>query len=419
MAAKFYSFIVFWGIVSILLDCYIYIALKQVLSGNLLAKKIVLFTYLSFAAINFLIIASGFFVDINTINKGFRNAIMMYFVGFLLFKFLFSFFLFVGDAIRLGQWIVGRFFTNNQDSIHPFSISRFKFFTLITASLSLIPSAALVYGAVFNPYNYRFKRTTITFDNLPEAFENSKWIHISDIHSGSFTQKQPLIDVVNKINEERADGIFFTGDLVNTYASEVEPYIDIFKELKATHGVFSSLGNHDYGDYSFWKTKEAKVENFNKLIENHALMGWKLLKNEHAIIEKNNQKIGIVGVENWSSHLRFPKHGDMEKSKMGMPEVPFKILMSHDPSHWEAQILKNHNDIDLMLSGHTHGFQFGIEIPGFIKWSPSQYIYKQWAGLYNQGKQYLYVNRGFGFLGYPGRVGILPEITVLTLTNKS
>ncbi len=418
MAPKFFTFILFWAVVSLLLDAYVFIALRQVLPINSISKKFILTFYLVLAIIAILLLVSGFFIDINTINKSLRNAMMMYFVAFILFKLLFSFFLFIDDALRVCRWITARFFTYKSDTLQPFNISRFKFFTLMGGALSLIPSLALVYGAIFNPYNYRFRRVSVVFDNLPPSFHNSKWIQLSDIHSGSFTQTKPLIDVVEKINEEKAEGIFFTGDLVNTYATEITPYIDIFKNLKATQGVYSVLGNHDYGDYSFWKSSEAKQENFQLLLDNQAAMGWKLLKNEHAIIEKNNEKIAILGCENWSNHLRFPKHGDVQKTKANMPEVPFKILLSHDPSHWEAQITTAHTDIDMTLSGHTHGFQFGIEIPGFIKWSPSQYAYKQWAGIYQKGKQYLYVNRGFGFLGYPGRVGILPEVTVFTLKRS-
>jgi predicted MPP superfamily phosphohydrolase len=215
---------------------------------------------------------------------------------------------------------------------------------------------------------------------------------------------------------EKPDVIFFTGDLVNDKSSEAEPHINIWKKLSAPLGIFSILGNHDYGDYVQWDSPALKTENLNRLKQIHAEMGWDLLLNEHRILERNGAKIGLLGVENWGGALRFPRKGDVPKAKEGMPEVPVKILLSHDPSHWNAQITNDHQDIDLTFSGHTHGFQFGIEIPGF-KWSPSQFVYPQWAGLYSEGKQHIYVNRGLGFLGYLGRVGIKPEITVVELSK--
>jgi predicted MPP superfamily phosphohydrolase len=219
---------------------------------------------------------------------------------------------------------------------------------------------------------------------------------------------------VSMIMEEKPDVIFFTGDLVNDRSSEAERFIEIWKNLSAPLGVFSILGNHDYGDYVVWDTEEEKAANLTRLCEIHKEMGWDLMRNEHRILEKDGQQIGLLGVENWGGALRFPKKGDIPKAKAGMPEVPVKLLLSHDPSHWEAQVRPDHKDIDMTFSGHTHGFQFGIEIPGF-KWSPSQYVYRQWAGLYSEDHQHIYVNRGLGFLGYLGRVGIKPEITVIEL----
>jgi predicted MPP superfamily phosphohydrolase len=215
---------------------------------------------------------------------------------------------------------------------------------------------------------------------------------------------------------EKADLILFTGDLVNDRSVEMEEYMDIFKQIKAPMGVYSTLGNHDYGDYASWPfngiSKQQNLENLKKV---HAALGWKLLMNEHVVLEIDDQQIALLGIENWSAKARFPKYGKMNEAYAGTEKYPFKILMSHDPSHWDAQVRPQYPDVDLTLSGHTHGMQFGIDIPGF-KWSPVQYIYKQWAGLYEEGKQKLYVNRGYGFIGYPGRVGILPEITVIELT---
>ncbi len=215
--------------------------------------------------------------------------------------------------------------------------------------------------------------------------------------------------------QEKPDLILFTGDLVNDRASEMENYADVFSRLKAPLGVFSTLGNHDYGDYVQWESGAAKTANLESLKRVHASMGWRLLMNEHVVLEKNNEQIALLGIENWSAKGRFPKYGKMDLAYPGTEKYPFKILMSHDPSHWDAEVQPKYGDIDLMLAGHTHGMQFGVEIPGF-KWSPVQYVYKEWAGLYETGKQKLYVNRGFGFIGYPGRVGILPEITLIELT---
>jgi uncharacterized protein len=236
-------------------------------------------------------------------------------------------------------------------------------------------------------------------------------LQISDIHSGSFTDKKAVEHGIERALKLSPDIILFTGDLVNNTADEMADYMDTFSRLKAPMGVFSVLGNHDYGDYVEWPTHEAKKENLEKLKNIHGQLGWRLLMNEHVVIDKHDAQIAIIGVENWSAKKRFPKYGDLSKAYHGSQEIPFKILMSHDPSHWEAEVLPIYKDIDLMLSGHTHGMQFGVEIPWF-KWSPVQYVYKQWAGLYEDQHQKLYVNRGFGFLGYPGRVGILPEITL-------
>lgn len=255
----------------------------------------------------------------------------------------------------------------------------------------------------------------MTFSNLPSGFKGVKIVHISDIHSGSFTDKNAVIKGVSKILKENPDLILFTGDLVNDKAAEMEMYIDVFNKLRAPLGVYSTLGNHDYGDYVRWDSPELKATNMVKLKEVHAALGWRLLMNEHMVLERNGDQIALLGIENWSAKGRFPKYGKMDRAYSGSEKIPFKILLSHDPSHWDAQVRITYPDVDLMLAGHTHGMQFGIEVPGF-KWSPVQFMYKQWAGLYEEGKQKLYVNRGYGFIGYPGRVGILPEITVIELT---
>ena len=277
----------------------------------------------------------------------------------------------------------------------------------------------LLYG-LSNKYNYHVRKIRLTFKNLPESFKGLKIVQISDVHSGSFTDKQAVMRGIELIGAQQPDLIVFTGDLVNDRAEEMNDYISIFSQMKAPFGVYSTLGNHDYGDYYPWpdydanRQSELKKANLERLKGMHAEMGWKLLMNEHAVLERNGEKIALLGVENWSMNPRFPRKGDLAAAYAGSADIPFKILLSHDPTHWDGQVRKDYQDIDLMLAGHTHGMQFGVEIP-FLKWSPAQYIYKQWAGLYQDGKQRLYVNRGYGFLGYPGRVGIMPEITVIEL----
>ena len=243
-----------------------------------------------------------------------------------------------------------------------------------------------------------------------------KIVQISDVHAGSFTYKEPVRNAIDLINNEQADLVFFTGDLVNNTADEMDPYMDVFDKIRAKFGVFSVLGNHDYGDYVRWGSREERDANLERLKEVHKELGWNLLINEHRLIPIKGATVGVIGVENYSAKARFPKYGDLAAAYQGC-EASLKLLLSHDPSHWEDQVIKDYKDIDITFSGHTHGMQFGIEIPGWIKWSPIKYMYKQWAGLYSQDKQFLYVNRGLGFLGYPGRVGILPEITVLELAK--
>ncbi len=265
-----------------------------------------------------------------------------------------------------------------------------------------------------NKYNYQLRKIRLSFNNLPKAFKGLKIVQISDIHSGSFNDKAAVERGVDMVLKANPDLILFTGDLINDRATEMHDYMDVFSRIKAPMGVYSILGNHDYGDYVSWPNSQAKRENLEHLKQVHAQLDWRLLLDEHVVLEKNNEQIALLGIQNWSAFGRFPKYGSMEKAYPGTEKYPFKILMSHDPSHWDAEVRVKYPDIDLMLSGHTHGMQFGVENP-YFKWSPVQWFYKEWAGLYEAGKQKLYVNRGYGFIGYPGRVGILPEITLIEL----
>lgn len=340
-------------------------------------------------------------------------------VGFYFAKLLVSFFLVLDDIRRMIQWIAGRLLASRRlasrrtPEVPAEGISRSVFMSWLGLGVGGGIYTALCYG-LSNKYRYRVRRVKLAFEKLPPAFKGLKIVQISDIHTGSLKNPDAVRRGAEMVLAEKADIILFTGDLVNDLALEVGEYQAIFSCLTAPMGVYSTLGNHDYGDYSWWENAESKKANLDHLKRIHGEMGWRLLMNEHVVLERNGEKIALLGIENWSAKSRFPKYGKLDEAYAGAQQYPFKILMSHDPSHWDAEVRKDYPDIDLTLSGHTHGMQFGLEVPGF-KWSPVQYIYKEWAGLYEEGAQKLYVNRGFGFIGYPGRVGIMPEITVIEL----
>ncbi len=291
-------------------------------------------------------------------------------------------------------------------------MTRSEFLSKTGLVMAGLPFVTMNYGLISNNvYDYQIKRKTIYLPNLPKSFDGMKMGQISDVHSGSFYDKVAVQGGVDLLNAEKCDLVFFTGDLVNDKTSEMREYTNIFEKIKAPLGVYSILGNHDYGDYVQWPSAKAKQKNLEDLYEVHKNLGWDLLLNENRKLKLGGEEISIIGVENWGSSLRFPRKGDIEKAKQGTDESPVKLLLSHDPSHWRAQILKDHKDIDMMFAGHTHGMQFGVEF-GDFKWSPVQYVYPEWSGLYESNAQKLYVNVGYGFLGYPGRIGILPEITI-------
>ena len=295
--------------------------------------------------------------------------------------------------------------------------SRRKFVSTLGWGLAAIPFASILYSIFKGKYNYKVWKYTLYFDNLPKAFDGYRITQISDIHCGSFDNYEKIRYGVELINSQKSDVILFTGDLVNNLANEVHNWKSLFATLQAPDGVFSIMGNHDYGDYSSWETSEAKQQNLEHLFQLQKQMGWQLLLNEHCYLERNGEKIALIGVENWG-HGRFSKYGDLNKAMEGVNTEDFKILMSHDPTHWQEVVLPENKDIQLTLSGHTHGMQCGIEIPGWLKWSPSQYIYKYWGGMYEEGGKYLNVNRGFGYHAFPGRLGVWPEITVIELKTK-
>ena len=319
------------------------------------------------------------------------------------------------DVTRLGRWAV-RGLASGAGGHAGEPISRSVFVSRLALGLGAVPLVALVWGMVKGKTDYQVRRLTLRYPNLPPEFDGFKVLQISDLHTGSFDGNlEPLRRAVALINAQQADLVVMTGDLVNNVATEVEPHIAELAAIRSKDGlpIFSILGNHDYGDYVQWPNREAKAANLQRLVANHAKIGWKLLLDEAHTIRRGAAELAVLGVQNWSSHPSFPKHGNLARAHAGSGQAPFKLLLSHDPSHWLAQVV-NYPDIDLMLAGHTHGMQFGVNLP-HLKWSPVQYSYPQWAGLYTQGRQQLYVNVGLGYLGFPGRVGFLPEITLLEL----
>lgn len=346
------------------------------------------------------------------IAKPVMNFGLVFFMAFFFLKVMMASFMAIDDLKRLLFWITSQFYSNTEaPALVENGMTRSVFLRRIGLILGGTMFGLFFYG-MSNRHKYRVKKIPLRFSNLPPAFNGLKVVQISDIHSGSFTNKAGVQRGINMINELKPDLVLFTGDLVNNKSSEMLGYINIFKQISASIGVYSIFGNHDYGDYHQWKTAEEKVANLEELKRIHKALGWRLLLDENVDIKKGAETISLIGVENISSS--FHSYGSLPKAYQGAENAPFKILMSHDPSHWDKEVVTDFKDIDLTLSGHTHGFQFGIEIP-WLKWSPAKFIYKQWAGLYQKENQYIYVNRGFGFLGYPGRVGILPEITLLEL----
>ncbi len=349
------------------------------------------------------------------------TPIKSYAFGFMLTvfipKLLIILLLFSEDIFRIPQALY-RYFTVSNATEVSYMPNRRKFLSTIALGLAALPFGALLFGMIKGKYNYKVLKYTLEFDDLPAAFDGYRITQISDIHSGSFDNKEKIEYAVNLINEQHSDTILFTGDLVNNLASEMLPWKSTFGKLAAKDGVYSVLGNHDYGDYVDWDSEEAKHDNLEDLKAIQKEMGFDLMLNETRFVEKNGERIALVGVENWGKG-GFKKAGDLKKATQNVNANDFKILMSHDPSHWEAEVIDDEYHYHLTLSGHTHGMQFGIEIPGWIKWSPVKWRYKQWAGIYKQKGQYINVNRGFGYLAYPGRVGIWPEITVIELKKKS
>lgn len=407
------------SILLLIIDIYIYKAVKSV-SWKWKKNK-----YLSFAYIwwgySFLLILGVFISIFFNIKFMLRSVILVVFFLTFVSKIFILPFLFADDIRRGIIWIKRKLKTNKPVlsegiPVADNSIPRSEFLIKAGTLIAALPLASLTYGVVSSAYDYRVKKRTLYFSNLPKAFDGITIGQISDIHSGSFYDKKAVLGGIEMILKEKPEMIFFTGDLVNNVASEMRDYQDIFAKLNAPLGVYSVLGNHDYGDYFYGKeSSPAKIKNLADVKITHKNMGWDLLLNENRRIKVDGEEIAVLGIENWGAG-RFAKYGQMEKAVINTDDVPVKLLLSHDPSHWRSQVIPEYPQIDAMFSGHTHGMQFGI-VTEKSRWSPSQYVYKEWAGHYQEGQQQLYVNVGYGFLGYPGRVGVLPEITIFELRS--
>ncbi|MBX7125979.1 MAG: metallophosphoesterase [Cyclobacteriaceae bacterium] len=406
--------VLFFAVVFLLIDYYVFQAVL-VISRDWSSpwKNLVRYGYWVPTVLSMAALAWWAFDNPYRYSASFRNWVLTLLITTYFSKLFAVLILFVDD-VRRGVLTAWSHIRPTPQDLPGTPISRSDFLSKTALVAAGLPLGAFAYGIISGAHDYHVKRQTVYLPNLPKSFDGITIGQVSDIHSGSFWNKTAVKGGVEMFLAEKPDVIFFTGDLVNNETSEVNNYLPVFEKLRAPLGVFSTTGNHDYGDYRSWNTKADKARNFQDLINAHKQMGFRILMNEHEFLEESGDKLAVIGIENWGAIARFPKYGKLDRAHNGTGEAAVKLLLSHDPSHWDAQVRTEYPDIDVMFAGHTHGFQFGVEIGGF-KWSPSQYIYKQWAGLYQKGRQYLYVNRGFGYLAYPGRVGIPPELTLLTL----
>ena len=387
------------------LEFYIYQAFKTLTNNN----------YLRIAYWAITILVYFFFIyEILNFKKTDRDhsriqLIASIFMIFMLPKLFVAFFLIIEDLGRGAQFFVQSFGTGENHLP-----DRRKFLSILGVGTAALLSGLFLDGIIFGKYRHTIRKVKLKIKGLPNSFKGYKIIQISDVHAGSFLHPEKLQQAIDLINEQKPDLVLFTGDMVNNYASEFEPFVALFKSITAKDGKFSILGNHDYGDYGAWESTAKKAKNLPDLINLQKQAGFEMLRNEHRIIEQGGEKLYLLGVENWGEKP-FPQYGDLDKAAKGIPPEAAKILMSHDPTHFDYIVKKHPSKVQLTLSGHTHGMQFGLDLKN-IRWSPAQYRYKKWADLYESNDQYLYVNRGFGVIGYPGRVGIDPEITLFELS---
>lgn len=391
-------------------DVYAYQAFRQVFAteGSWLRKWFP-FLYWGLSALLWVLFLGGLFYGEQNLNKAFRNIGGTLFMGVYMGKLFASVFFLIEDLTRLFRWLGSKFFIAKDAATFP---ERAEFLVQSALVVAAIPVTTMSFGILSGAHDYQVRKVKLKLDRLPSGFRGLKIVQISDVHAGSFWNKKAVIGGVELIMAQKADMVFFTGDLVNNVADEMKGWTSVFDKVKAPLGVYSVLGNHDYGDYVRWNNLEDKSKNLSNLKEIHREMGWNLLNNSNKTIKVGNDMLHVVGVENYGVRGHFAKYGKLDEALNGLEHGTVKLLLSHDPSHWQAQVTSA--DVDVMFAGHTHGMQFGIET-AFFKWSPVQYMYPQWAGLYKEENSQLYVNRGFGYIGYPGRIGILPEITVFEL----
>ena len=408
------------AVLLVLLDVYIFQSVRYVFQhSSATTRRIVTVVYWGISA---LALTSFFYynlADKAEMGRGMRTFLFsLIFVNYFS-KFFGVLFLVIDDLVRGVQWAWAKLQpdspTTGVTHTEGNTISRSDFLVKSSLVATALPAWGMTYGIISGAHDYRVRRITVPLKNLPPSFDGIRIAQLSDIHSGSFYNKTAVQGGVDLLLQEKPDVVFFTGDLVNNQATEIRDYFPIFSQVTAPLGVYSTLGNHDYGDYITWPSPQAKQQNLQHLKAAHREMGWNLLLDEHRILREGDDTLAIIGIENWGAG-RFAKYGNLEKAYQGAEAADVKLLLSHDPSHWDAQVRPQYPDIDLAFAGHTHGMQFGIEV-GSIKWSPVQYMYKQWAGLYQEGEQRLYVNRGYGYLAFPGRIGILPEVTIMELTT--
>jgi predicted MPP superfamily phosphohydrolase len=403
--------------VSLLLDIYAYSGVKTWVRGWKSARrqKIALYTYLvTFVGVTLLFLIVITIITYRYLTR-FQEWVLTLFLTFLITKLIFIIVLLVGDIIRFFWGLIRRLFKAKAVENEPFFPSRRRFIAEAGILLAALPFTGFFYAMFKGKYDYRLHEITLYFVDLPTSFDGFTITQLSDFHSGSFDNMSEVTRGIQIAKALKSDLFVFTGDLVNNMAWEVEPYLSLFSQLKAPYGQFSILGNHDYGDYARWDNPEQKAANHQKLKEYHKALGYRLMLNENTVIRKGSDQLTLIGVENWGRG--FIQVGDIDKALEGVDENAFKILLSHDPTHWEEKIRYHPTTIHLTLSGHTHGAQFGIETDK-LRWSPVQYRYLDWAGLTNEKDRYLYVNRGFGFLAFSGRLGIWPEITKITLKKR-
>jgi uncharacterized protein len=402
------------SLIFILLDLYSYYFLKRYLDRfSVRIRKVILSIFWVLVVFT---VAGIFMMSLGnpTLLKvpGQQFILVVIFANYF-GKLMALLFLIPDEIIRGFKWIKYKLSKDPSTKLKGKLIPRSEFLSKAALITAALPAVSMGFGIISGAHDYRIRHKIIRFPHLPSGFDGFRIAQLSDIHSGSFFNRNAVKGGVDLLLQEKPDAIFFTGDLVNYETKEINQYFDIFNKVRAPYGVFSTLGNHDYGDYRSWPTVQAKRKNLEDMLEAHKVLGWDLLMNENRLLGKDGESLAIIGIENWGTG-RFPKYGKMDEACKGTDSSPVKLLLSHDPSHWDAEVRPSYQDIDLMFAGHTHGFQFGVEIGNF-KWSPSQYVYKQWADLYEAEHQKLYVNRGYGFIGFPGRIGIAPEITIFEL----